>query len=96
MNLLTANSLCLAPLATAFQNDRVTVEQYFDVLLAHVTVNGIIHNDDSAGPRSRATLTSLVMSDAVCGAFRMWTLNSAYPKLSPDGTPGFEPHASPR
>ena len=85
MNLLTANSLCLAPLATAFQNDRVTVEQYFDVLLVHVTINGLVHDDDLAGPKSRDALTSLVTSDAVCGAFRMWMLNSAYPKLKPHG-----------
>lgn len=85
MNLSTANSLCLAPLATAFQNEQVTVEQYFDILFAHVTANGLTHNDDSAGPRSRAALTSLVTLDAVCGAFRMWTLNSAYPKLKADG-----------
>jgi hypothetical protein len=85
MNLSTANSLCLAPLATAFQNERVTVEQYFDILIAHVTANGLTHNDDSAGPRSRAALISLVTSDAVCGAFRMWILDSKYPKLKADG-----------
>lgn len=85
MNSSTANSLCFAPLATAFHNERVTVEQYFNNLLAHVTTNGLAHNDDSASPRSRAALTSLITLDAVCGAFRIWTLNSAYPKLKPDG-----------
>lgn len=85
MNLSTANSLCLAPLARAFRFERVTVEQYFDILLAHVTANGLSHSDDSASPRSHAALTSLVTLDAVCGAFRMWTLNSAYPKLKSDG-----------
>ncbi|KAH8655910.1 hypothetical protein BX600DRAFT_440392 [Xylariales sp. PMI_506] len=84
MNFSTANSLCLAPLVTAFQNEEVTVEQYFDILLAHVTTNGLTHESDNAGPRSRAALISLVTSDAVCGAFRIWTLNSAYPKLKSD------------
>lgn len=85
MNPSAENSLCLAPLATVFQNEQVTTKEYFDVLLAHVTVNGLAHSDDSASPRSRAALTSLVTSDAVCGAFRMWTLNSEHPKLKPDG-----------
>jgi hypothetical protein len=87
MNPLPERTFCMAPLATALYNGRVTVDQYLDNLLSHVTVGGLEHPDDKPGTRSRAHLTTLATADPVCGAFRMWTLNPTYPRLQAKGIP---------
>lgn len=60
--------------------DKRPFDQYLDNLLAYISVDEPSNPDNT----SRHDLLSLIASDPVCSAFRLWTIDLAYPKLEED------------
>ena len=71
---------CLAELAEALKKQQVKLQDYFDNLLAHVTVGGLAHNIDAPDKHPPTFATA----DAVAAAFRLWVINPRCQMVEPE------------
>jgi hypothetical protein len=77
----STKSLCFQEAAEALRKKQITTEEYFRINLAHVVLHGIRHESDE----SDMFLTSLVTTDPVAGAFKMWMLDSNFKAVDEKG-----------
>jgi hypothetical protein len=73
--------LCFQEAAEALSKNQITAGEYFQHHLAHIVLYGVRHESDE----SDVYLTSLITTNPVAGAFKMWFLDSNFPAADEKG-----------